>query len=80
MKASQDKKLLKQAEAVEAWAQYENDQKATQNNMLRLRAERLARDALPPEAHTLPESQGEKKKKPKRPGKSSKQQNVGDRP
>lgn len=66
------KKEQKAAEASQAWRDHLADRKAVDDNMARLRKERLARE-------TLPETRGEKEK-PKRPGKKSKNQNAGDRP
>jgi hypothetical protein len=66
------RKDQKAAEASLAWQDHLAGQKAVENNMMRLRAERLARE-------TLPESQGEKEK-PGDPGRKSKNQNAGDRP
>ena len=72
METPQQKKERLAAEGAEAWKAYQAEQKRINENMLRLRAERLARE-------TLPAAQGEKTK-PKRPGKTSKRQNVADRP
>jgi hypothetical protein len=61
------KKEQKAADASEAWQEHLANQKAVDDNMMRLRAERLARE-------TLPEMQGEKEK-PKRPSEGSKNPN-----
>jgi hypothetical protein len=67
------KKEQRAADASDAWREHRANQKATDDNMMRLRAERQAREK------TLPQMQGDKER-PRQPGKSSKHQNTADRP
>lgn len=53
----------KQAEASDGYASYRAEQEATRANMLRLRAERLAREAAnPPEAEPVAAKPKQRKK------------------
>jgi hypothetical protein len=72
METPQQKKARREVEAAESWKAHQAEQKRVDDNMMRLRAERLERESLP-------ETQGEKTKS-KRPGQSSKKQNSADRP
>jgi hypothetical protein len=72
METTQQKRDRRAAEGAESWEAYKAEQKRIDDNMMRLRAARLARE-------TLPRTQGEKTK-PSRPAKSSKSQNTADRP
>jgi hypothetical protein len=72
METPQQKRERLAAEGAESWEAHKAEQKRVDDNMMRLRAARLARE-------TLPLTQGEKAK-PSRPGKSSKRQNAADRP
>jgi len=66
------KRDQKAADASQAWQEHLARQQGVDENMMRLRKERLARE-------TLPQTQGEKEK-PGKPGEKSKNQNAGDRP
>jgi hypothetical protein len=72
MKTADEKKARLEVERAKSWEAYQAEQKRVDDNMARLRAERLKREALP-------DTQGEKTK-PKRPGQSSKAQTTADRP
>ena len=75
METRLEKKARTGVEASQAWKEYQARSKRIDDNMMRLRAERLARER----SATLPETQGEKVK-PKKPGRKSRNQNVADRP
>jgi hypothetical protein len=72
MKTTAETKEKRAVEATQARSEHHAKQRQVDDNMHRLRTERLARE-------TLPQTQGEKEK-PRRPAKSSKKQNAADRP
>jgi hypothetical protein len=77
----------RQQDAAAARTEYEKRNDAINTNMMRLRAERLVRQAAEPnpnkikakKGHTLPQTQGEKTR-PRQPGDTSNKQNESDRP